>query len=533
MQYIVSLPLSKFKTFIGRIHVPTWAIITLGILLFQTITLLLVSYHHAGDLGFPLDDGYIYSTYVRNLYKGYPFQYNAGEFSGGVTSLGWFFVISLAYFPFRILSPDTEMLIWVAYVSGFIFHYLTVLLAYLFAFHITKSRTVARLMTLLVLFDGYLLWGAFSGMEVSLAAFISLSIAFIFIRERQKGRFILTPFIAGLAPIARPELVVLPAAIGLIYILESLGWSQAILKYELNYSPRRELWKFGVRVIPMIVVVPCIYFIATGIPLPTSFYAKVHAITSVQLSKEHLSNHADMVVAGLSRILVILSGLACIGFLLARSHKNRRNANYLVLVLVGYATVKILGGPWLGQMQRYLSPLDPIALIGLGFLVSSFVKGDETWKKFSSKLSTVLPLVVVLCVIFLTIIFARNEFAVHVRNTKEAHVDVAKWLSLNTPEDAIIASEPIGAVGFMSERQTVDIYGLTTPEMLGHYQEWDYTWEYLREIGVDYLIFYPTWFPGGDPPAWLQPVKTVWIDDNKIVGDDVIVIYLIDWDLYG
>jgi len=324
-------------------------------------------------------------------------------------------------------------------------------------------------------------------------------------------------------------LVILPVVIGILFIFELFRWPQRIFNYELTYSPKKELFSFIFKAGLIILAFPAIYFITTGLPLPTSFFAKVHAVTSVPLSQASLLEHGEHVISSISRSLVLLAGLLCIGYFLSRGHKDRALVLFITMILVGYVGVKVLGGPWIGQMQRYLSPFDPLAFVGLVFLINPYMKQIESHIKKYQLLSVFLIPTITLALIGFTYSFSHIEYAVHVNNTNIAHVNVAKWLAEITRENVIIASEPIGAVGLFSNRGTVDIYGLTTKDMLGHYQDWDFTWEYLKSRGVDYLIYYPRWFPDGLSPDWLHPISSIHIQNNKIVGDDFLQVYWIEW----
>jgi hypothetical protein len=116
-----------------------------------------------------------------------------------------------------------------------------------------------------------------------------------------------------------------------------------------------------------------------------------------------------------------------------------------------------------------------------------------------------------------------------VRNIEDAHVKPALWLAHNTPPDATVASEPIGAAKLFSNRRTVDLVGLTSPATLGTYRNWPLAWPALQRAEASYLLFYPRWFDEGKPPAWASEVQRFNIPDNRIAGDNIISVYRLDW----
>ena len=81
-------------------------------------------------------------------------------------------------------------------------------------------------------------------------------------------------------------------------------------------------------------------------------------------------------------------------------------------------------------------------------------------------------------------------------------------------------------------RSTIDLVGLTTPATLGTYADWPRAWPALRDVGADYLLYYPAWFGSEGPPPWAEEVARFTIPDNRIVGDSIIAIYRLRWELY-
>jgi hypothetical protein len=82
-------------------------------------------------------------------------------------------------------------------------------------------------------------------------------------------------------------------------------------------------------------------------------------------------------------------------------------------------------------------------------------------------------------------------------------VTTAKWVAVNTPAQAKIAVHDIGAFGFFSHRDLVDLAGLISPDVIPFIRDEHKLGEYLDEQGVDYLVTFPQWYPqlilDGDP----------------------------------
>ena len=82
-------------------------------------------------------------------------------------------------------------------------------------------------------------------------------------------------------------------------------------------------------------------------------------------------------------------------------------------------------------------------------------------------------------------------------------VTTAKWVAFNTPPQAKIAVHDIGAFGFFSHRDLVDLAGLISPEVIPFIRNETRLAEFLDEQKVDYLVTFPQWYPQlilrGDP----------------------------------
>lgn len=90
------------------------------------------------------------------------------------------------------------------------------------------------------------------------------------------------------------------------------------------------------------------------------------------------------------------------------------------------------------------------------------------------------------------------------------HVGTGRWLAANTPRDARIGANDIGAIGYYSQRAIVDLFGLLDARILRfrrhasgglgvtHAERSDLRAEFLREPGLDcdYLALFPEWYPG-------------------------------------
>jgi hypothetical protein len=74
-------------------------------------------------------------------------------------------------------------------------------------------------------------------------------------------------------------------------------------------------------------------------------------------------------------------------------------------------------------------------------------------------------------------------------------VATAKWVSVNVPPDALVASHDIGALGFFGKHELVDLAGLISPEVIPFLRDESRIATYMTRRGVSFLVAFPDWYP--------------------------------------
>lgn len=492
---------------------------------------------------FPIDDGYIYSNYARHAAAGRWFAYQdvGDERSGGVTSLLWYLLLTPTYWLIAQLLPSLGVaggLQLAAYLlgglllaasAGLMFALSGLLLVPLLPTALAGLRPLVLGLPplLLLLLTPQATWAALSGLELPLSICLVLAALYTFLRAVLVGD---APgwgaaMFAGLLAWARPELAavaVLLAAITLVLAARHRGWRGA-LRYIL--------------VIALLgVLLLLIYWLGTGRPLPSSFYAKSGqlAIFSPRFFQAIIQLWAD---GGWPFIALFGAAILTGGLALFSARPQARGLSLVAAVLTLHTLATSAATVWYGQMERYLLPVFPLALLlaaALPMLMISFIRfsGKQQGHDISRRyIVASWGLLVVLIVAGLLLTRdAASGYAIQARNIADAHIAPARWLAANAPAAALVATEPVGALGLFSNRATFDLVGLTSPPMLGYYRDWGYTWQQLRTRRVAYLLYYPQWFKDQriTPPAWLTPAVRFAIPDNRIAGASEIVLYKVD-----
>jgi hypothetical protein len=543
------------------LDLPGWLLVALAALC--SLGVGAASMRHSGSLAFPIDDGYIYSNYVLAASQGHAFTYNLGETSGGITGLAWYLLCIISYTllaPFHdwlgglapltlpsdaALAEQAGHLYLAAYIPGVLCLAVTALgVRRLAALALPRSDNNPRtrdafcwLLGAIAGADLGLVWGAMSGLEVALSsAFVVWSLCLL-LAEAHEGR-LRWSLLAALLPWARPELLVVGVA-GLVWLLLRALFSKS------REDRRQGLANAGLYLGAMltgVLALFAVYFIGWGKPLPSSFYAKVGGL---RLGSRFLSAAEELVIAG-RYLTFVAAALALLGGVSAwigtpvregqtkdEKRQGRWSALLLLLTFIFFVIAIMASLPWFGQEDRYLLPIHPVVIVLIGLLIWFLLRRLNLDALLSRKwVPAGLAIAVLLASAGANYWWATRDYAVQVRNIADGHVRPALWLANYTTPNSLVASEPIGAVKLFSGRHTIDLVGLTTSATLGTYGNWPLAWRALKEADAGYLLFYPEWFGREGIPRWAVERVRFDIPDNKIVGDSVIAIYELRWDLY-
>jgi tetratricopeptide (TPR) repeat protein len=157
----------------------------------------------AKSMGFPLDDAWIFWVFAKNLATGQGFSFNPGDPVLGTTSILWVLLLSGSY-----LFSENAVLI--SKFWGIAIFLAALLLTYRICLFHTRARMVALIGVLTFALTPAAIFGALSGMEISLATLLVCLTLYYHLKERGKVRKVfLAPVFGGLCFAARPELVTL------------------------------------------------------------------------------------------------------------------------------------------------------------------------------------------------------------------------------------------------------------------------------------------------------------------------------------
>lgn len=426
-------------------------------------------------IGFPLDDAWIHQTYARNLIQLKQWVYVPGEVSTGSTSPLWTLLLSVGYW-----FQQTLPYFW-TYALGILGLFGVALAGErIFAQWNNHGSRALPLAGLFLATEWHLIWGAVSGMETILFAFMILAVFACLVQTRPQ--YLLAGTLIGVACWVRPDGITLLGPAFFILILMPIR--------------NKEKLKKGLFLIAGFSVIFGGYllfnYLLGGAILPNTYFAKQAEYASLlnQPLWKRFSSLAALPAIGAGSLLIP-------GFLVAlwKSIKQR-DWNMLALFLwwAGDTAIYALRLPVSYQHGRYLIPAMPVFFI-IGLIgTSQILKVQYT----NNRIVWAYGKLILVSLIAVQLIFGikgATAYAEDVAIIESEMVETAFWLNENTEVDAVIAVHDIGAIGYFSQRQLLDLAGLVSPEVIPFIRDEARLAQYLEENKASYLVTFPDWYP--------------------------------------
>jgi hypothetical protein len=499
-----------------------------------------------GRIGATVDDTYIHMRFAENLLAGQGFSFNPGEPTPGSTSPLWVLLIALG-------GIFSDKLLYVALFWSSFFYLALGLAADHLGRRVLPNGKWAVAFALLCLFTGRIVWTAVSGMEPTLFATLSLLAVARYIDDRRQGRFsILTAFLFGLASNVRPE--------GYLLFLAALLDATLGLRREngLRLHWHGLPWKAALLYLVLIAPYPVFSLIHTGSLLPNTFHAN-----SLYFRGGRSLEYLKLVFQFLPYDNLFLHLFLPVGVIAVLVQAFRQGTlglapgRFLIFLWpIGYLFASAIISPMKYHFQRYLIPVLPffalLSLFGLEAALAGLARRrpGRTGRVRAAALTVMVAwgfLLVVEWPGFVNRGMARvigrpvrqwpSLTAQSVDNINGMQVAVAEWLRRGTRPQDVIATNDIGAIGYLSKRKIIDVVGLVSPEILPYVKGLfinslrdQRVLEFLQKKRPEYLVIFPNWYPSlPEHRDLFYPVFAVELKDNIICGGDLMVVYKCRW----
>ena len=437
----------------------------------SVITYILVS-HFYFRIGFPLDDSWIHQTYARNLAVSGEWTFLPGEISGGSTSPLWTAILSVGYL--LKISP----FIWTFGMGILVLWGVANLVENTIRRLIASYHSVFPWIGFLIIFEWHFTWAAASGMETLLFSALVMWVLFSLIEETP--HYLKVGILIGISIWIRPDGLTLLGPVFMVSIL--------------NKTPfKRQLINIGKIIIGFggVFSFYLLFSLAlAGTPWPTTFYAKQaeYEILSNIFFMERLGEISVQLLVGIGSILIP-------GYILMMNDAIRkRKLGYLASFfwILGMLVIYAWRLPVVYQHGRYLIPsmLVFISYSCIG-MMDYLQKKYQGWQWVIEK-TWIFGIGIILIIFwgYGAVVYARDIAIIETEM-----VDSATWVSMNIPEEAIIAAHDIGALGYFGNHRIVDLAGLISPEVIPFLRDEVHLAEFLDAQNVNYLITFPDWYP--------------------------------------
>ncbi len=426
-------------------------------------------------IGFPLDDAWIHQTYARNLTQYGEWSFIPGQPSAGSTSPLWTILVAAGYL-FQQQVPYG----WVYFLGFLSLWALAWLGTQFFGGAQWRAKSTIPWIGLFLIFEWHLVWAAASGMETGLMAVLILLVFVLLTQPRP--RFLAAGIVTGISLWVRPD--------GLSLIGPALF--VGIMTADSVKKKFHHCWMFIFGFAAVFLTYLVFNRVVGGSFWPNTFYAKQAEYASL-LQLPLWYRYGSLLVLP----LIGPGSLLLPGFLyyLWQVIKERQWL-YVSMFLwwFGFTLLYALRLPVTYQHGRYLMPAMPV------FLILGSLGTIKLLKRLSvyERLHMVVSRALILSIGLVTAGFYGLGVQAYTRDVtiiETEMVDTATWLNNNIPADAVIAVHDIGAIGYFTQNNLIDLAGLVSPEIIPIIRDEEKIGDFLDESGVDYLVTFPGWYP--------------------------------------
>jgi tetratricopeptide (TPR) repeat protein len=447
------------------------------------------------------DDAFITYRYARNVVRGYGPVYNPGERVEGYTNFLW--MLTLAFL--GKLGVPSLTIMMLSQVLGVLSGIGVIIIFFLL---LRRYSTGPPALTPLALFlfaaNGSFAYWCVSGMETGLFSLLLAAGFYVYLRNDSTRSRAGASLLLGLSALTRPEGALFFAVVflhlAIRYIYEQRRRGSTVLQTE---TPR--LWQadFIAFLLPFVAVVAPFYvwrLVYYGYILPNTFYAKA-GLDSVSLQmglryvRDFFRGHG---LLALGPAIPVFVGLRL------RRKPPVPLLPFCFLVIAVYCLYVVLVGGDVLRMYRFFVPL---------YFLFYFILSESLWSLPSSRLLAPVALAAATLLTFWGALTPGTTELWELRANRKAERQLVtvlgatgEWLNEHTRPDDWIACTTIGALGYFSDRNQIDMLGLTdaviahTPErILGarvYWKERKYSTRHVLERNPLYICF-----STGDKPS--------------------------------
>ncbi|NWF64767.1 MAG: hypothetical protein HXY38_10720 [Chloroflexi bacterium] len=474
--------------------------------------LLLASMNNAkGHFGYPLDDTYIHMAMAKNFVVNGVWGASHAGFSSSTSSPLWTFLIAVGFLSIGVNDLVPFVLAFIAgnavIVAGF-----GVLISRLGAL-----RTGIALSALVILTPLAML--TLSGMEHVLHGLLTILLLFEAAKhlenaQTEKKHYARLLILAGLITITRYEAIFLISAICLLLLFKR----RVIQSMMLGGAGALPISIYG-----LIAISKGWYF------LPNSVLLKGN--TSPEGLLTLFQRFFDNALVAPHIIILLLIGFGVFTFA-KRKHVLNAQDTIAVFLFTIMTTLHMLFAStgWFYRYDAYL------VLTGILIIARGIAPAQANIPQISPKNHLIKQTAMTLLIVILLLPFAiraeraHSQYPIAVKNIHDQQYQMGRFIQ-KYYSGAAVAANDIGAIGYLAEVKTLDLFGLASLDVAEAKLDHSYNAEVMHQLAkenqVEIIIIYNSWFEGNIPGEWIEIGR--WrITNNVVCADDEISFYVID-----
>lgn len=432
-------------------------------------------------IGFPLDDAWIHQTYARNLARGEGWSFLPGEPSAGLTAPLWAALLA----PGHLVGAAPFL--WTYFLGWLILWGLGIAGMWGWAALSPHQGRWTLAAGILIVSEWHLVWAAASGMETLLFGLfvlvVLISVVYLTNEKKASGpkEWLVPGLLIGASAWIRPEGITLLGPVGFVLLFQGIGWKE-------------KLQRGGYSLIGFLVLF--LTYLSfnrwlAGAWWPNTFYAKQaeYAILTQAPLLNRLLREFMQPLIGVG--VLLLPGF--IYLMIQAIHHKKWGIVAGGGWVLGHLSLYAVRLPVTYQHGRYVMPVMAVyflwGLAGISYLIQAEATHRWRW---------VLSRVWAFSIILVTLSFWKigaNGYAEDVGVINSEMVTTANWIAENSPEESLIASHDIGALGYFAERPLLDLAGLVSPDVIPFIRNETRLAEYMNARNPAYLVTFPDWYP--------------------------------------
>ena len=415
-----------------------------------------------------LDDAYIFLRYAENIVNGYGFVWNIHEAPvEGYTSFLYLIVLIAAKF----LTIDLELfaIIFGIFTSAFTIYFTYLIYDHLYGKILLRKSSIIFTIIILTISPAYLYWST-AGMETSFYSMLLVMTIYYFLKSPNKNsNLLLKGILFGLLCVLRFE-AILFFIVAFYYLVRKenslfrIRITKEVLAFAIGFTiifGTYFIWRWS-------------YF---GYFFPNTFYAKTGGGFQQLAGGFLYIIKALRLFYGLGWILIIIM------IFFFRKNLFSENSGFLFVIgVISLITTILLGGDHF-HLGRFILPVLPMLLVFFPPAIDRFLAYKTKYFNLKPTNKALLLITIFFVILVVKPVYreALSGFQNILKGEKEiitvydlsCETDIIDWqhgfviigkaLNRIADKDDYIAAVPIGAIGYFSKINVIDMVGLVDP----------------------------------------------------------------------